>query len=83
MDGKTHPMTENEMAKRLEAEEDGAKGELLDSYLSKSVNTHAAWSNREDDLYFSGKRLLFASKADDITDQWIDKLSQMVTEEIV
>ena len=82
LDGKTHAMTEDEMKERFLDEDEGKKGELLDLYNNKNINTQAAWSNREDDCYFSGKRLLFASKAEDITEKWIKKLNGLTTEEI-
>jgi hypothetical protein len=44
------------------------------------VNTQGAWSNREEEWYFTNKRLLFTTKSSEITDQWIEKLNAMVTD---
>jgi hypothetical protein len=47
----------------------------------QTVNTQGSWSNREEEWYFTNKRLLFSTKSAEITNQWVEKLNALVTPE--
>lgn len=78
--GETHTMTPEEMKARFISLEEGQRLSNLQDKINQSVNTQGAWSNREEEWYFTNKRLLFATKSSEITDQWVEKLNAMVTD---
>lgn len=78
--GESHKMTISEMKDRYLALEGGLQVTNLGGQHSKNVNTHGAWSNREEEWYFTNKRLLFAVKDAEVADEWIDKLNALVSD---
>lgn len=79
-DGKAQEMSLDEMkARYLELEEGNRVAHLQDKH-AKNINIQGAWSNREDEWYFTNKRLLFTTKAGEITDEWVEKLNALVTD---
>lgn len=79
--GKAHDMNQLEMKQRYRFLEEGIHARNLDDNLAKSVNTQGAWSNREEEWYFNNKRMLFSTKGAEISDQWVEKLNALVTED--
>lgn len=73
-------MTIEEMKQRFHHLEDGLRLSNLQEKITQTVNTSGAWSNREEEWYFMNKRLIFSTKGDEITQQWIDKLNALVTD---
>ena len=78
--GESHPMTVDEMKARFQHLEEGMRLSNLQNQISQSVNTQGAWSNREEEWYFTNKRLIFSTKTAEVTEQWVDKLNAMVTD---
>ena len=79
--GQSHDMASKEMKERFQMAEEGTLVSKLGQGISKSLNTYGSWSNREEEWYFTNRRFLFATKADDVTDQWIRKLEKLLTPE--
>jgi len=73
-------MSPDAKKKKFRDGETGQKESMLQSKHMKTVNTQAAWSNREEDIYFNNKRLILAAKNSDVVDQWVEKLNSLVTE---
>jgi hypothetical protein len=73
-------MTSSEMKQRYMVVEEGQRLSDLHDKITKSVNIQGSWSNREQEWYFTNKRLLFSTKSSEDTDQWVDKLNALVTE---
>jgi hypothetical protein len=47
----------------------------------ESVNTHGgAWTNREEMWIIEDRRLLFATKNDGASNEWIEVLDQVINE---
>jgi hypothetical protein len=61
-------MTDSELKQRYRQTEEGYNNHKLDDVYAKNVNTQGAWSNREEEWYFTNKRLLFSTKGGEITD---------------
>lgn len=80
VDGKSREMTTDEMKDRFIALEEGHYVHKLSQGHMKTVDTNGAWSNREEEWFFNNKRLLLAAKSAEVVDQWIEKLSGLVTE---
>lgn len=38
------------------------------------------WFNREEEWFFTNKRLIFSTKENEITDEWVDKFNQLVAQ---
>jgi hypothetical protein len=36
------------------------------------------WHNREEEWFFTNKRLIFSTKEEEITDEWVDKLNMLI-----
>ena len=53
----------------------------MEKELSRSRDIYGAWTNREEEWFFTNKRLIFTSKAPEISKQWMDKLKLLVTPE--
>ena len=68
------------MKLRYKELEEGHLVTHLQDKHAKNLNTHGAWSNRQDEWYFTNKRLLFTTKSGEITDEWIEKLNALVTD---
>ena len=45
----------------------GQKHSNLQDEIARARDRYGAWSNREEEWYFTNKRLLFSSKAPEIT----------------
>ena len=73
-------MTVDEMKARFQHLEEGMRLSNLQNRITQSVNTQGAWSNREEEWYFTNKRLIFSTKTAEVTDQWVEKLNAMVTD---
>jgi hypothetical protein len=65
--GESHPMTSDEMKSRFHSLEEGQPLSNLSARITQTVNTQGAWSNREEEWYFTNKRLLFSTKQPEIT----------------
>ena len=76
-------MTTEEMHTRFVKEEEGTEALTQKNVFSKSLMKREAWTNREEEWYFSNKRLLFSGNYPEVPETWISTLSQLVTEEIV
>jgi len=50
------------------AAETNQKDSILAGQHSKSLNTAGAWTNREEEMFFANKRLLFSSKTSEVAD---------------
>ena len=74
-------MTTQEMQDVYRIIQEGLNHANLQDEFSQARNTHASWSNREEEWYFTNKRLLFSSKGMDISEQWVEKLNALVTPE--
>ena len=74
----SHPFTAPEMKQRYMSLEEGVRYSNLQDKIMQSVNTQGSWSNREEEWYFTNKRMLFSTKSSEITDQWVEKLSALV-----
>lgn len=74
-------MNVEDMKERYILAEEGITSSKLGQGKIKTVNTQGSWSNREEEWYFTNKRFLFATKADEISEQWIDKINALVTPE--
>jgi hypothetical protein len=74
-------MSPGEMKERYLLAEEGVQASKLGSGANKSVNTQGAWSNREEEWYFTNKRFLFSTKTAEISDQWVQKINALVTPE--
>ena len=74
-------MTAPEMKQRFLNLEEGQRYSNLQDKIMQSVNTQGSWSNREEEWYFTNKRLLFSTKSAEITNQWVEKLNALVTPE--
>lgn len=61
-------MTMPEMIERYRLIQDGIKHYNLQDEHSASLNTYGAWSNREEEWYFTNKRLLLSAKEGEICD---------------
>lgn len=61
-------MTIDEMKQKFTLIEEGMRVSNLQDRATKSVNTYGAWSNREEEWYFTNKRLLFSTKTMEITE---------------
>ena len=59
----------------------GERHSALEKELSRSRDIYGAWTNREEEWFFTNKRLIFTSKAPEISKQWMDKLKLLVTPE--
>lgn len=77
----SHEMTAEDMRARFLSLEEGQRISNLQDKVNQSVNTQGSWSNREEEWYFVNKRLLFSTKSAEITDQWVEKLNELVTPE--
>ena len=56
--------------------------EPLSSAAMPSLNTHnGAWTNREEMWVMEDRRLLFATKTDVATDEWVNVLHRLLSEE--
>ena len=80
LDGTNHEMTQDEMKQRYMVVEEGHRISDLHDKITKSVNIQGSWSNREQEWYFTNKRLLFSTKSAEDSQQWVDKLNALVTE---
>jgi len=80
LDGTNHEMTSSEMKQRYMVVEEGQRLSDLHDKITKSVNIQGSWSNREQEWYFTNKRLLFSTKSAEDSQQWVDKLNALVTE---
>lgn len=78
--GESHTMTLEEMKDRYIQLEQGAIISNLQDNITKTVNTHGSWSNREEEWYFTNKILLFAVKEEEVVNEWVDKLNALVTD---
>jgi hypothetical protein len=38
------------------------------------------WHNREEEWFFTNKRLIFSTKESEVTDEWVEKFNQLVTQ---
>jgi hypothetical protein len=76
-----HHMSAEEMREKYLLLEQNEKGLKLSEQVAAATNKMGSWSNREEEYYFSNKRLLFTTKSSEISDQWVQKLSALVTEE--
>jgi hypothetical protein len=74
-------MTATEMKQRFISLEEGQRYSNLQDRIMQTVNTQGSWSNREEEWYFTNKRLLFSTKSSEITNQWVEKLNALVTPE--
>ena len=36
------------------------------------------WYNREEEWFFTNKRLIFSTKEEEITDEWVEKLNTLI-----
>jgi hypothetical protein len=77
----SHQMTSDEMKMNWHDMERNQKASKMSLQTNHAVNTTASWSNREEEYYFSNKRLLFTTKSDEISDQWMAKLNALLTPE--
>jgi len=66
--GESHPFTAPEMKQRFINLEEGQRYSNLQDKIMQSVNTQGSWSNREEEWFFTNKRLLFSTKSSEITD---------------
>ena len=80
-DGKKHDPSAEEMKERFHLEEGGQRSSSIRPTVNKAAATQEAWTNRKEDWYYENKRLLFASKVPEITDKWIEEMSNLVTPE--
>lgn len=56
-------------------EEEGKLEEPLSSASMSTLNTHnGAWTNREEKWTIEDKKMLFTTKSDQATSEWIDVL---------
>ena len=46
----------------------------------KNLQASMIWHNREEEWFFTNKRLIFSTKESEVTDEWIDKFNQLVTQ---
>jgi hypothetical protein len=61
--------------------EKNQKSKKMSLQTNHAINTQASWSNREEEYYFTNKRLLFTTKSDEISNQWVVKLNALLTPE--
>lgn len=48
-----------------------------------TLNTHnGAWTNREEMWVFEDRRLLFATKTDGATAEWVEVIDQLIHDEV-
>lgn len=73
-------MTQDEMKQRFHHLEEGQRLSNLQDKITQSVNIAGAWSNREEEWYFTNKRLVFSTKTPEVTEQWVEKLNALVTD---
>mmetsp|Transcript_5469 Transcript_5469/g.4162 ORF Transcript_5469/g.4162 Transcript_5469/m.4162 type:complete len:130 (+) Transcript_5469:502-891(+) len=66
-DGKKHAMTMDEMKLVYAKIQEGQRHTNLQDEVARARDKYGAWSNREEEWYFTNKRLLFSSKAPEIT----------------
>jgi hypothetical protein len=45
----------------------------------KNLQATMIWHNREEEWFFTNKRLIFSTKEADVTDEWVDKFNQLIT----
>lgn len=63
------------------AEDENRGEERLKTAAMQSLNTHGgAWSNRQGTWPLSERRLIFASKKEIVSEQWMENLIKAVTE---
>jgi len=79
--GERHEMTIEEMKEKYKQATEGLRHTNLENDHNPSLNTYGAWSNREEEWFFTNKRLMFSTKSSEITDQWVEKLNALVTPE--
>ena len=64
-------------------EEEGKLEEPLSQASMSTLNTHnGAWTNREEMWTIEDKKMLFTTKSDQSTSEWIDVLDQLLNDEI-
>jgi len=73
-------MSPDAVKQRFMQAEEGNQTGILGERHARHLNTHGAWTNREEEWFISSKRLLFATKSIETTDQWVEKLNALVTE---
>lgn len=81
LDGKTHTMNQEEMHERFVQEEEGEEILTKKNVFTKSLMQKDAWTNREEEWYFSNKRMLFSGKHPEVVNTWVEHLGQLVTPE--
>lgn len=48
-----------------------------------TLNTHnGAWTNREEMWVFEDRRLLFATKSDGASSEWVEVIDQLIHDEV-
>jgi hypothetical protein len=64
-------------------EEENKLEEPLTTAAMASLNTHnGAWTNREEMWIMEDRRLLFSTKTDLATQEWVEVLDQLVNNEV-
>ena len=52
--------------------------QLIPSHLGETHVGIVSWYNKEEEWWFTNKRLIFATKQDDVADEWVKKFSEIL-----
>jgi hypothetical protein len=64
-------------------EEENKLEEPLNQAAMATLNTHnGAWTNREEMWIFEDRRLLFATKTENATAEWVEVIDQLIHDEV-
>ena len=65
---------------QFDLEEDQHRRGPLQGTSHDGSNLQMHWINREEEWYFTNKRLIFSTSSEEITDEWIEKLNSLIAQ---